>query len=195
MKYFIYAMFFILSITALKAQYFFLPDVAFSSPKEKLRPLSKEAEELTSSFSQRRYRVVNGRVFALPNEVDFQEENESQELIDNSINTELPLQPDSFETIEQNTDSKLTNQDIETTTSVPTISEIKEEIKKPKVNPPKIASLDEKLPLYKNRYALYLKDLEIFQTTGKMPKNKDLSLTIEKLSKPYEVILFQGKIN
>lgn len=195
MKYFIYAMFFILSITALKAQDFFVPTGAFSSPNERIQPLEEDAEDQLSSFSQRRYRVLDGRVYALPDEIDTQEEFEQEEIVNEDINIALPLQPESAESADKNINSQVVVSETITQPVEPTIKEEKITVETPKVNPPKLDAVDEKLPSYKNRYALYLADLETFQKTGKMPKNQDLSSTIEKLSKPYEVILFEGKLD
>ena len=65
MKYFVFAMIFILSAPDVKAQDFFMPSSALLSSADKLKPLNQNT---LSGYNQHRYKVIDGRVFLLPDE-------------------------------------------------------------------------------------------------------------------------------
>lgn len=94
MKYFVFAMLFILSAPLANAQDFFMPGNALSSAKDKLKPLNKDLEQGLSNYNQRRYKVIDGRVIALPNEPEKSKEVLSQDNAPSyTENTELTYKP------------------------------------------------------------------------------------------------------
>lgn len=191
MKYFIFAILFTLSTTNLYAQDFFIPGNAFLPTEEKLQPLDKNLNDQFSRYDQRRYQIIDGRVIALENEVEKAEP-----------------EPKVFHaTIEPISETKDNNPQPNVSENVigsplidkKAVEEVKEEAPivdiKHVSQPPKVASVDSKLPSYKNRYTLYVSDLQEFQKKGKFPENKDLNETLAKLSQPREIVLFEGKVD
>ncbi|HCU58551.1 MAG TPA: hypothetical protein DIC64_01055 [Alphaproteobacteria bacterium] len=180
MKYFIFAIVFLLSVATLQAQDFFVPSGAFSSTVEKLKPINDDQSQL-SPYSQRRYKVIDGRVFAIKDEMT--EAPQETEPTDNPIVTSpqlpSPAEPAALTTVAE----KIPTPVVETPV-----------LQVPQISAPQTAPVDSKLPSYKNRYALYLNDLQTFQKTKQMPENKDLAATLKKLSEPREIVLFQGKL-
>lgn len=180
MKYFIFAIVFVLCIATLQAQDFFVPSGAFSPTTEKLKPLNENQSQL-SPYSQRRYKVIDGHVFAIKDEVvpPPQEEEPAENPAVSSPELPLPAEPAALTTVAE----KIPTPVVETPV-----------LQVPQISAPQTAPVDLKLPSYKNRYALYLKDLQTFQKTKQMPENKDLAAALKKLSEPREIVLFQGKL-
>ena len=82
---------------------------------------------------------------------------------------------------------------------IPDIAPMYQDVDIQKSNPPlaapKTAEVDEALPAYKNRYALYVADLKTFEQTKSWPENEALNQSLNKLSSNRTEILFQGQIN
>ena len=185
MKYFIFAIVFVFCASTIQAQDFFVPNGAFMPTAEKLKPLNEDQQQL-APYSQRRYKVIDGRVFAIkdePKEISQEPEALSTDTPDLKVpETALTLEP-------------LPSQNTVTTTPEPVLKTVENlTVQTPQVKAPSASPIDNKLPSYKNRYAQYLQDLQTFQKTKQMPENKELESTLEKLSEPREIVLFQGKL-
>ena len=216
MKYFIFATVFIFSAFALHAQDFFIPGNALSSSADKLKPLIPNAEESLSGFSQRRYKVIDGRVIALPNEPELGENNtqnnqETQRQVEPSsaVVAESPqqaFQPNDTpspafsemlaHTLPQPAQPSYQPEQPDQAEYQPTVqkSETDVQFNIPQPEPPLAQNVDNSLPSYKNRYSLYLEDLKVFQKTGKLPQNIELKNILERLTTPREIILFDGDL-
>lgn len=59
---------------------------------------------------------------------------------------------------------------------------------------PQVQNADPDLPSYRNRYAQYLGNLQIFHQTGQMPYDAELEKTLGKLSSSRKTVLFKGII-
>ena len=57
---------------------------------------------------------------------------------------------------------------------------------------PQVQNADPDLPSYRNRYAQYLGNLQIFHQTRQMPYDAELEKTLEKLSSGRKTVLFKG---
>ena len=171
MKYFIFATLFICSATVLYAQDFFIPEGALPVVRDELKPLNKGLQDRSSNYSDRRYKVIDGRVFAIENEPKAAPEPIVQEQLSDQVQEPVTphLQP------EQKVESEVAEVEPEKT-----------------ILPPKVSPVDNSLPSYKNRYTLYLADLQSFQKTKKMPENADLNEALKKLSAPRKNVLFDG---
>jgi len=180
MKYFIFAIVFLFSITDLQAQDFFIPDGAFLPATEKLKPLKINSDSKVLPYQQGRYKLIDGRVFAIEDEPD-----DPQQIYVPTDEYILSEQPSSLP--DKINDQQLSNTQPLNTENI--------EISKVLVSPPFVDPVDKNLPAYKNRYALYLADLEKFQKTGTMPENPDLKATLKKLATPREIILFEGEVD
>lgn len=179
MKYFIFAMFFVFSATILYAQDFFIPDGALPVVRDELKPLDKNLQDHASKYSQRRYKIIDGRVFAIENEPEKTPENVVSEPVQEALTAEIkPLEQATL---------PVASVDVQ-----PTEESEDETESENKILPPKIAAVDKSLPPYKNRYSFYLSDLQSFQTTGKMPQNPDLDNALKKLSSKRKEVLFDG---
>ena len=189
MKYFIFAMLFIGMSGSLAAQGFFIPNDAFAPSVEKLKPLDQEVEDQLSDFSQRRYKVIDGRVIALPNEPEISTDNDytDQQQADNNVPLIEQKPQQNIEVKQQQNTPLLSSQDIQKkpNASIPLL-----EITQPA--PQDFESSD--VPSYKNRYAQYLKSLKQFQKTGTLPENNELQATLNKLSGYNEFILYDGEV-
>lgn len=223
MKYFIFAMLFILSAPLAHAQGFFMPSGALSSAQDRLKPLNKDVEKELSGYNQRRYKLIDGRVIALPNEAPKPQEIEQESISQNVINSEptyqMPIQ-DPVPTAEAEpiitTDTQLSESDssyeptltsdVQTQQSVilhepaflkpePPQEEDALQPIMPEIEAPVSAAVDDALPKYKNRYAQYLNDLKFFQKNGKLPRNKELESIMQSLSKRHEITLFEGEVD
>ncbi|MBO7097289.1 MAG: hypothetical protein J6W11_01450 [Alphaproteobacteria bacterium] len=191
MKYFIFAMLFIGMSGSLAAQGFFIPNDAFAPSVEKLKPLDQEVEDQLSDFSQRRYKIIDGRVIALPNEPQISTEDTEDDDIQQQADNNVPLLEEkpqqNIEVKKQQNTPLLSSQDIQKkpNASIPLL-----EITQPA--PQDFESSD--VPSYKNRYAQYLKSLKQFQKTGTLPENNELQATLNKLSGYNEFILYDGEV-
>lgn len=222
MKYFIFAMLFILSAPLAYAQDFFMPSGALSSAQDRLKPLNKNVEKGLSGYNQRRYKLIDGRVIALPNEVQQAQEIEQERISENTVNPEPSAQiPDlsPAQTAEAEPavtpDTPLSEPDSDEPTLASEVQNIlpanlhepaflkpeqpqEEDTLQPimpEIEAPVTADIDDTLPKYKNRYAQYLNDLKIFQKNGKLPRNKELESMMQSLSKRREITLFEGEID
>lgn len=222
MKYFIFAMLFILSAPLAYAQGFFMPSGALSSAQDKLKPLNKDVEKELSGYNQRRYKVIDGRVIALPNEPQKAQEIEQESISENTVNPEpayqMPVQDPTptaeaepvitpeLQLSESDSFSEPTLASEEQTVQPAVLHEpafLKPQAKQedalqpimPEIEAPETAGIDDTLPKYKNRYAQYLNDLKIFQKNGKLPRNKELESVMQSLSKRREITLFEGEID
>lgn len=225
MKYFIFAMFFILWAPASSAQDFFVPGNAFSSAADKLKPIPASR----TNYKQHRYKVIDGRVIALPDEI-IPEQKTLEEASENKLvppveathveevipapgpkaqpeepqniiltGTEKPstpplhepafLKPALLDDMEDENEEYAYEDEYEDEDE-----EDDQENTMFQSEPPVIQDFDSSQPTYKNRYKLYVDDLKTFQKTNKLPKNQDLESVLKKLSKPREVILFQGEV-
>ncbi len=173
MKYFIFATLFICSATVLYAQDFFIPDGALPVVRDELKPLNRGLQDRASNYSERRYKVIDGRVFAIENEPKAAPEPSLQEQISEQVQEPVipALQP------EQKVETQVAETEPENI-----------------ILPPTVAPVDNSLPSYKNRYNLYLADLQSFQKTKKMPENADLNESLKKLSAPRKKVLFEGVV-
>ena len=210
MKYFIFAMFFIFSAFALHAQDFFIPANALSSSVDKIKPLNSNVEKSLSNYNQRRYKVIDGLVIPLPNEPSLDEAPETPVIESENIDTQSqksdkPADQTMPSEISETAEIISTNNNLPTNDSPhfqqETLSEEQfiENDNNPQADilllqPPATQDFNSKLPLYKNRYTLYLNDLKTFQKTKKFPKNKELDDLLQKLSRPRELTLFEGEI-
>lgn len=59
---------------------------------------------------------------------------------------------------------------------------------------PQVQNADPDLPSYRNRYAQYLGNLQIFHQTGQMPYDAELEKTLGKLSSSRKTVLFKGTV-
>lgn len=59
---------------------------------------------------------------------------------------------------------------------------------------PQVQNVNPDLPSYRNRYAQYLGNLQIFHQTGQMPYDSELAKTLEKLSSSRKTVLFKGTV-
>lgn len=223
MKYFIFAMLFILSAPLAHAQGFFMPSGALSSAQDRLKPLNKDVEKELSDYNQRRYKLIDGRVIALPNEAPKHQEIEQESISENTVNPEpsaqMPdLSPAQTAEVEPvvTPDTQLPEpdssyeptlaSDVQTQQSVilhepaflkpeqPQEEDTLQPIM-PEIEAPVTADIDDTLPKYKNRYTQYLNDLKIFQKNGKLPRNKELESIMQSLSKRREITLFEGEVD
>lgn len=201
MKYFIFAMIFILSAPDLHAQDFFMPSNAMSTAKDKLKPLNKDVRNGLSDYNQRRYKVVDGLVVALPNEPSQDEEPiaEIEVQTDKPASTQTPapssVVKDASETVL--TEPSSTQKKVplhEPFFLKPKQVENEPQTIMPEPEAPIVQEFDSDQPPYKNRYAQYINDLKTFQKTGKLPKNKELENVLQKMTKPREIILFEGEV-
>lgn len=172
MKFFVFATFFSMLSSSVAAQGFFIPGGAMMPLNEKLKPLDETLRQRANSYSQRLYTVRDGRVFAIEDEIPEIEEQEN-----------ITFEPQEILPEE--------NPEFSAEVEEPAVEIIP---KKPVVLAPQTADIDLSLPPYKNRYALYLKDLEVFNNTKKMPQNVDLDATLSKVASPKKEVLFQGKV-
>ncbi|MBQ7659227.1 MAG: hypothetical protein IJS26_00580 [Alphaproteobacteria bacterium] len=197
MKYFILTTIFICSIHPLFAQDFFVPSGAIAEVKDNLPPLPQALRERAASYEQRRHTISDGRVFALEDEMDAQK---VQSAFDESF--EAQFDEAVLDALQENLaqDTLLGNE-----------NEPEEEIAKIVVSPESTATseqqapvfaapltdekIDDSLPDYKKRYALYLADLKTFEKTKSLPANEPLNQTLDKLSAPRTEILFEGVID
>ena len=214
MKYFIFAMFFILGVPASSAQDFFVPGNAFSSAADKLNPVPRDR----ANYNQRRYKVVDGRVIALPDEVIPDEENiedaEQKNDVPTPVQTTRTEEPAPIPELKAEPEPEIQKDVVAINTpepapvtlhepaflkplpSVEDNEEDEDEQESIMFQPdaPVVQGFDNALPIYKNRYTLYVDDLKTFQKTNKLPKNKDIEDTLKKLSRAREVILFEGEV-
>lgn len=214
MKYFIFAMFFILGVSASSAQDFFVPGNAFSSAADKLKPVPRDR----ANYNQRRYKVIDGRVIALPDEIIPNEENiediESENDMLPSVQTPLTEEEASPMSVLKAEPELEIQKDVVAVTApeptpvalhepaflkpLPSVEEDDEEEEQESImfqpDAPVVQGFDNNLPIYKNRYTLYVDDLKTFQKTNKLPKNKDIEDILKKLSRAREVILFEGEV-
>ena len=199
MKYFIFAIIFILSAPDLNAQDFFMPNNALSSAKDNLKPLNSAVQRNLSDYNQHRYKVIDGHVIALPNEPQKQETtSETEEK--NKIAQEAPLpSTDAAKPLLISDKPKQTSAPVPSDKPAdikPTQPEAKSkpQVAKPNIQAPAVQPVDHKLPLYKNRYTQYTNDLKKFQQTNKLPKNQELEDVLQRLARPREIILFDGEV-
>ena len=171
MKFFVFATFFSMLSSSVTAQGFFIPGGAMMPLNEKLKPLDETLRQRANSYSQRLYTVRDGRVFAIEDEIPEIEEQENITFEPQEI---LPENSPEFSAEVEEPVAHITPE-------------------KPVISAPQTADVDLSLPPYKNRYALYLKDLEVFNNTKKMPQNADLDATLSKVASPKKEVLFQGK--
>lgn len=214
MKYFIFAMFFILGVSASSAQDFFVPGNAFSSAADKLKPVPRDR----ANYNQRRYKVIDGRVIALPDEIIPNEENiediESENDMLPSVQTPLTEEEASPMSVLKAEPELEIQKDVVAVNApeptpvalhepaflkpLPSVEEDDEEEEQESImfqpDAPVVQGFDNNLPIYKNRYTLYVDDLKTFQKTNKLPKNKDIEDILKKLSHAREVILFEGEV-
>ena len=212
MKYFIFAMFFILWAPASSAQDFFVPGNAFSSAADKLKPIPRDR----ANYNQRRYKVIDGRVIALPDEVTPDEENIELQQPETDMlplaqttqaEKEIPMpEPKVEPETQKDVVAVNTPEPAPVTLHEPAFlkprpqleedddDEDEEESIMFQAEAPVVQDFDSNLPIYKNRYTLYVNDLKTFQKTNKLPKNKDLEDTLKKLSRAREVTLFEGEV-
>lgn len=177
MKYFIFAMFFVCSATILYAQDFFIPDGALPVVRDELKPLDKTLQNRASKYSQRRYKIIDGRVFAVEDEPQIVPEETPSESLRKSVAVEA-------------TPTEQVTLPVASVETQPQPEPEPQNI----ILPPKVAAVDNKLPSYKNRYSFYLSDLQTFQKTGKMPANSDLENALKKLSSPRKDVLFDAVV-
>ena len=142
--------------------------------QEKLKPLDKSLKKQTDTYSPRRYQVRDGRVIAL--------EDEKPVVYEPEVSDTSTLSDNSLEQPALNASTDMQN-------STPDVFEAL-----PSIPAPQTAPIDNTLPSYKNRYALYLRDLDVFQRTKQMPVNPDLNATLSKVSAPHSEVLFDGPI-
>lgn len=200
MKYFIFAMIFILSAPDLQAQDFFMPSNAMSSAKDKLKPLNKDVRRGLSDYNQRRYKVVDGLVVALPNEPS-PEAVEPLAEITLKTDEQPSTQPVSAAIKDASTPAFTEQSSTQNTVPLhepaflkPEQAENEPQTIMPEPEAPALQDFDNNQPTYKNRYTQYINDLKIFQKTGTLPKNKELESVLQKLTKPREIILFEGEV-
>ena len=175
MRFFVFATFFgVLSTNAL-AQGFFIPQGAMAPMTEKLKPLDDSLQKRAAPYSQRLYQVRDGRVIAIEDEKPAEPEGDS-----------IAFEPK--EVMLEQAPAPTQNKETSEVTKIEVVEE------KPVVEAPQTAPVDLSLAPYKNRYALYLKDLEVFRRTKKMPSNEDLNATLSKAASPRQEVLFEGKV-
>lgn len=187
MKYFIFAMFFILSGLT-QAQGFFVPDGAYAPTTEKLKPLNENIENHLTNYNQRRYKVIDGRVIALPNIPDEQPQDE--QISDTPLETET----DQPTTIAEPLPVEDTITPVTKPHGLPLSIQKQREQETAYQELLKTYPTQKGVPSFQNRYAVYLQDLQEFQKTGKMPKNKAISDTLRKLSASRDMVIFDGTI-
>ena len=190
MKYFIFAMLFILTATEVKAQGFFIPNGALTPSVDRIKPLDEDVEAQLSDYSQRRYKVIDGRVIALPNEPTVDLNNPPDIAENQPTQPSLPKQKVVPNTIPEHHPAGMAK-----------ISQPKPE-KKISVQEPQIETSpiipeytpNPDMPAYKTRYSQYLQYLKEFQNTGTLPKNDELNKMLRTMSSPHEQILFDGDV-
>ena len=198
MKYFIFAMFFILWTPASSAQDFFVPGNAFSSAADKLKPVPRDR----ANYNQ-------------PDEVTPDEENIELQQPETDMlplvqttqaEKEIPMPEPKVEPEAQKDVVAVNTPEAAPVTlhepaflkPRPQLEEDDDEDEEESImfqaEAPVVQDFDSNLPIYKNRYTLYVNDLKTFQKTNKLPKNKDLEDTLKKLSRAREVTLFEGEV-
>lgn len=197
MKYFILTTIFICSIHPLFAQDFFVPSGAIAEVKDNLPPLPQALRERAASYEQRRHTISDGRVIAFEDEMDAQK---VQSDFDESF--DVLFDEAVSEALQQNLpQDTLFGQEMPLEEEVADVAFLPQSTDTLSRETPVFAApltdekIDDSLPDYKKRYALYLADLKTFEKTKSLPANEPLNQTLDKLSAPRTEILFEGAID
>lgn len=186
MKYFTFAMLFISLLHTSYAQDFFVPNGAFGTAQDHLTSPVKNLEQMP--FKERRYNVLDGRIYAIEDEPLVQTDNLSSE----AQNTPSEIYSEKRNTIPQIPTQELTNKDIQLQNAP--------QNKISSINFSRLTSSMEtnekakRLERYQELFNTYITEREQFKKSHKFPKNKKLEDMLNEFKKPQNITLFQGTL-
>ena len=214
MKFFVFATVLSAMATGVMAQGFYIPSGAIQKKEDRPSAIKGNVENQDTLYTQRRYKVIDGRVFLIEDEMSEEERAARLQAIElskkeaektrnvvlmndkpkdvptvsaikPSYNTPKPEKPSAKPQNENTGRKKQPNVLMDDEIEGPTKSLIKA--------PDQIA-LSADAPSYQKRYNLYIDDLKYFNEHGKMPQNKDLDNTLKSVEKGKSSVLFDDVV-
>lgn len=154
-----------------------------------------------------RYEAVDGRFIPIyaPVEQTAQNETPAQNADDQATGGTVTFEPDEPDAMPETATANSVFAEPEADSNHPPsvtlsademekIKNLKQTVLNPKPLPPvKIptASVQSGLPNYRNRYAQYLTDLQVFSQTKKFPQNEELNASLNKMDSNREILIYK----
>lgn len=187
MKYFLFAMLLTFLTSSAGAQDFFVPDNAFGVAQDRLASPVKNADK--TSFSQRRYRIIDGRVYPIEDDSVTSGANTPSTQSVHQSQPSLPQRQQQKTTVQATTP----NHQIPNSRQTIQSSVDNKDVKSGNITPLASIGADRNI-IYQDLFKTYKDEREKFKKQHKFPKNQKLEDMLAQFKTPHSITLFQNKV-